>query len=75
MTQLWVAVFAFMILDAIVLAVFASTETWSWVTHIGNYLLVVIVMLLEFVVRKYYFRDDTPDFKTFVSALSRHKWK
>lgn len=74
-TQLWVGVFTFMIVEAIGLSIFASIEIWSWATHIGNYFLIALVLTLEFIYRKYRFKSNDITFKKFILALVQYRWK
>lgn len=54
-TILW-AVFCFaMMIEDIVLAVFASEHLWSWMTSIVNYLMIAVLFLGEFYYRKWRF--------------------
>lgn len=48
----WVVLFVFLGLEALLLALFASLETWSYVTNFLNYLLVAIFFIVEFFVRR-----------------------
>ncbi|NOQ90862.1 MAG: hypothetical protein GQ549_07940 [Gammaproteobacteria bacterium] len=52
LTALWGFVFVLMICEAIVLAVWASYEVWSWWVHIGNYFIIAILFLGEMMVRR-----------------------
>jgi len=74
-TQLWVIVFAVMVVEAIGLAIFARLEIWSWFTHIGNYGLIGFVLVIEFIYRKRRFKQKGSSFKQFITALAKHRWK
>lgn len=52
LTGLWGLVFVLMVCEAIVLAIWASYELWSWWVHIGNYFVIAILFLGEMMVRK-----------------------
>lgn len=73
-TKLWVVVFALMVVESVTLAAYTPLKVWSWYTHIGNYLLIVCVILVEFLYRRVRFKDANKDFKTFINALVHHKW-
>ena len=73
-TILWAAIFVFMILEALLVALLAPIEVWSWVTHIGNYVLIGLVLLIEFIYRKHRFKTEQGSFKQFILALSSHRW-
>jgi len=47
LTALWGFVFVLMICEAIVLAMWAPYEVWSWWVHIGNYFIIAILFLGE----------------------------
>ena len=74
-TQLWASTFAFMVFEGIGLAIWSPIEIWSWVTHIGNYVLIALVLIIEFVYRKYRFKSKNIKFKQFITALAKHRWK
>lgn len=73
-TQLWTALFAVMVIMAIGLAIWAPVTLWSWVTHIGNYILIAVVLITEFIYRRLRFKSANNSFKHFVKALATHKW-
>jgi len=52
LTSVWGAVFVLMVCEAIVLAVWAPFDVWSWWVHVGNYLVVAILFLSELVSRR-----------------------
>lgn len=74
-TILWASVFAFMVLEAIGLAVWSSQDVWSWVTHIGNYFLIALILIIEFIYRQQRFETKDSSFKNFVIQIVRHRWK
>jgi len=74
-TELWVGVFGFMILVGSVLAVWAPIEIWSWVTHIGNYVLIALVLSMEIFYRQYRFKIEPVNIKQFLLALATHRWR
>jgi len=73
-TQLWAIIFAVMVFEAIFLALFASLQTWSWFTHIGNYGLITLVLIVEFIYRNHRFKQKKSNFKQFVIALTKYQW-
>lgn len=74
-TQLWAWIFAFMVLDAIVLAIFSPIEIWSWVSYIGNYFLIAFILITEFIYRKHRFKSKNINLKKFIAALVKYRWK
>ncbi len=74
-TQLWAAVFCFMIIESITLALLAPIEIWSLATHVGNYGLIALVVSVEFIYRRYKFKLESDQFVNFVLKLVRHRWK
>lgn len=73
-TQLWTVLFVLMTIVAIVLAIWAPVTLWSWVTHIGNYILIGVVVVSEFLYRRLRFKSTNGSFKKFIMALVTHKW-
>jgi uncharacterized membrane protein len=74
-TILWAGVFGFMIIEALVLALWAPMAVWSWATHIGNYILIATVFIMEVCYRRYRFKMDRRQIKQFFFALIRHRRK
>ena len=74
-TQLWSGVFAFMVLEGCSLAIWAPIEIWSWATHIGNYVLIALVLIIEFTYRQHRFKSTNENFKQFITALVEYRWK
>jgi len=54
LTVIWGGVFVLMICEAVLLAMFASFEVWSWWVHIGNYIIVAALFLIEFISRPFF---------------------
>ena len=50
-TALWGFVFLAMIVEAVSLAIWAPFDVWSWWAHIGNYVIIAILFLIEIVFR------------------------
>jgi len=73
-TLLWACIFFFMVIEAISLAIVTSLNTWSWFTHIGNYILIAVVLILEFSYRRYRFKSNK-SFMQFIMALIKYRWK
>ena len=73
-TIVWTSVFGFMILEGLIAALWTSIETWSWITHIGNYAIIATVLIIEFIYRKHRFDQDSGNFKQFIMALVKHRW-
>jgi len=62
-TIVWAVVFAFMVLNAILLPVYARPEIWSLFTNFINYILCGILFLGEYYFRLWRFPDqDNPGF-------------
>lgn len=74
-TQLWSGVFAFMVVEGIVLAIFTPIEIWSWVSYIGNYFLIAFILISEFIYRKQKFKSKNIKLKQFITALVKYSWK
>lgn len=74
-TQLWAAVFFFMIIESIALTLLAPIEIWSLVTHVGNYILIATVVSAEFIYRRYKFKSESDQFVNFILKLTKHRWK
>lgn len=56
-TIAWVIFFAAMVLESILLAIFAPLHIWSLFTNLLNYLLVLIFFLVEYQLRFYFLPD------------------
>jgi len=71
-TQLWTLFFVLLALESLLLALFASIETWSLFTNILNYLFAVLLFTGEYFFRIHYLHDlEHPGFRQFVRRLSR----
>lgn len=51
LTTLWGITFLLMICEAVTLAICAPFEVWSWWVHVGNYMIVSALFLIEMSVR------------------------
>ena len=70
-TQLWALLFAFMLLLSLLLP-FVSVALWSWCTNVCNYALFALVILLEYVCRRWRFPAHAhPDFVSYLQLLVR----
>ena len=74
-TVIWAGVFVFMILEALILALWAPMPIWSWATHVGNYVLIATVLVAEIIYRQHRFKMDRGHIKQFILALARFRWK
>ncbi len=59
LTQMWVLIFCLMAGSATLLALSGQREIWSLVTNFGNYVLIAVIVLVEYVYRRWRF-DDFP---------------
>ena len=72
LTQFWTLLFAALALESLLVAYFASGETWSLVTGTFNYLLIVVVIVVEYQTRIRVLSHLThPGFTAFLRALTR----
>jgi uncharacterized membrane protein len=76
LTWLWTLFFAAMLIESLLLARFASIETWSLFTNLINYLLMVALFLLEYLYRMIYFRrlPSVPSIRRFFNADNLRHW-
>lgn len=71
-TWLWVGVFALLGLGSLYLALAASVELWSLFTNGLNYLLIGLVFVAEFMVRRQVLKGEAnPDFRAFVRGMGQ----
>ena len=56
LTWVWTLFFAFMLLESLSLALFAPIEIWSLFVNFINYILIIMLFLLEYLFRMIYFR-------------------
>ena len=73
-TQVWAGLFLFMVIESILLALFAPQTVWSWMAHIGHYIMIIILLVAEFIYRRYRFAGQNVSFKQFVLQLSKFEW-
>ena len=74
-TVAWAGVFGFMIAEGLVLAIWAPMAVWSWATHVGNYVLIATLLLVEICYRQHRFKMGRSHIKQFILALARLRWK
>ncbi|WP_066045426.1 COG4648 family protein [Bathymodiolus septemdierum thioautotrophic gill symbiont] len=74
-TVIWVVGFMYMLVQNVVVFIWFSIETWSWVSNFGNYAILTLIMLIEFLYRNIKFKDDKISFKVFIIRLSRCRLK
>jgi uncharacterized membrane protein len=73
LTALWGSAFLLMIAEAIVLAIWAPFEVWSWWVHVGNYIIVATLFLIEMSVR-HQFIGQRAQFVQMFRALLQRNW-
>ena len=72
LTQAWTLLFAALCVESALVAVFASRETWSWVTGLFNYLLIAAAIVVEYQIRvRALSHLSHPGFVGFLLALTR----
>ena len=72
LTWFWSFVFLLLVLETILLAVFAPIEVWSLFTNVINYIVVIMIFILEYFVRKrvlHEWRDRS--FRQFLGSLAK----
>lgn len=72
-TQLWSLFFLAMLLETMLLSVFAPLELWSLFANILNYLFIALLFVLEFAYRRWRFPQRTP-LKQFIQQLVATDW-
>lgn len=71
-TWLWVCCFALLTLESVLLALFAPQSVWSLFANILNYVFVLLVFALEYVVRiRRFAYVRRPGFFNFLRSLAR----
>ncbi len=68
LTALWGGIFLLMICEAVILAIYAPFEVWSWWVHIGNYIIIAVLFLIEMTVR-HRFTGKKPQFFQMLQVL------
>jgi len=71
-TWAWLMCFIFLIIESILLAVFAPVEVWSFFTNIINYLIIVCVFVLEYFLRiRKFSHKEHKGFFAFLVSLAK----
>jgi len=73
LTAIWGIVFILMIIEAISLATMSSFRTWSWWVHIGNYLIIATMFILEMMIRPLATGQGV-QFKKMFKAIMKQNW-
>ena len=72
LTQIWVGIFFCMLVESLLLSLYASQYTWSLFTNFINYLIVAFLLLAEYVLRIYLFRNEEhTGFIVFINRLRK----
>lgn len=75
LTFIWCLFFAVLAMEVALLAFFASAETWSLYANFLNYLFVVALFILEYVYRRWRFRDRPHKSPLeFLASLAKADW-
>ena len=70
-TRVWALFFLVMIFVSLYLAITASIETWSWFANVLSYVLVLLMFVIEFAVRRRVLKDHVDySFIQFIRELS-----
>ena len=72
-TQLWSLFFLAMLLETVLLSLFAPLELWSLFANVLNYLFIALLFVVEFSYRRLRFPQRTP-LKAFVQQLASTDW-
>jgi uncharacterized membrane protein len=71
-TQLWSGVFILMTIESLLLAIYASFETWSLFTNLINYIIILLVFVIEYWLRTIILPElDHPGFLRFMKSLRK----
>jgi len=69
-TCMWVLFFLFLSIESMLVAFFYDMETWSYITNFLNYILVVLFVMLEYLLRRIVLRNlEHPGFIVFIKQL------
>lgn len=75
-TEAWTLIFALLFLEALMLTIWTSLETWSWFTNLINHLFVGGMFLGEFILRKKLFpTHDHPGFLDYLRIVMGHRFE
>jgi uncharacterized membrane protein len=69
LTKVWRALFLFLAIESLALALFAPVEVWAWFTHVFNYLFIFIIFASEFYYRRRRFGVTSSSFWTFLKKI------
>ena len=77
LTAIWGGVFILMVIEAIILAIWAPFNTWSWWVHVGNYVIVGVLFLIEIFSRRLFIGKRVKIAQMFKVLLQRnwHEFK
>ena len=73
LTAVWGTVFVLMMCEAIGLAIWTTYELWSWWVHIGNYIIIAILLLGEMMLRNQLIGNNV-QFVPMFRALLQRNW-
>ena len=77
LTWFWTLAFAAILIESVLLALFAPLEIWSLFTNLLNYAIIAALFVLEYIYRLLYFRRP-PSLRSILSAVKPDKlrrWK
>lgn len=71
-TRNWTLLFSFLALSCVVLALFASLQTWSWFVNVISYVLVALMFVLDYIIgRRSFAKDEAIGFRQFLRGIIR----
>ena len=71
-TWVWAVFFLFIAIISIYLSVSASIEIWSWFTNVLTYILIMVMFILEFAVRRFMLKEHMDrSFLEFIRDLKK----
>ncbi len=69
-TYMWVLFFLFLSIESMLVAFFYDMETWSYITNFLNYILVVLFVMFEYLLRRMVLQNlEHPGFISFIKQL------
>ncbi|MGI9302163.1 MAG: hypothetical protein ACR2RB_05565 [Gammaproteobacteria bacterium] len=76
LTVFWAAFFVFLVIELTALALLVSLETWSVFAHLLNCLLAGLLIVGEYLFRRWYLSElEHPGFRQFLSFLRRNNFR
>lgn len=76
LTGFWAALFAAAAAWSALAAILATTDTWSWITNVFNYLVVFLVFGLEYLYRMWRYRHlPHPSLRNYLRGLLRSDFR